>query len=141
MCDKNAGEWSNDTGGRGLKNTVLMFTGGISFVLALLIIMSLYERMNYRMEIECNLSSVMEAQITELMIKEKYTTENEKEFLVDFVQHLIVAIDGKYSLGVDILQLDMEKGIMTVRVTADFVYLNGKAGTAVCERTVLFENL
>ena len=130
MCDKNAGEWSNDTGGRGLKNTVLMFTGGISFVLALLIIMSLYERMNYRMEIECNLSSVMEAQIAELMIKEKYTTENEKEFLVDFVQHLIVAIDGKYSLGVDILQLDMEKGIMTVRVTADFVYLNGKAGTA-----------
>lgn len=91
------------------------------------------------MEIEGNLSTVMEEQMTELMINEKYTVENKQEFLSDFVQHFVKTLDGKYDLAIDILQLDMEKGFMTVRVTADFIYLNGKPGSIVCERTVLFE--
>lgn len=122
-----------------MKNAVLMFTGGITLVVTLMIMTSVYEQMNYRMEIASNLSSVMEEQMTELMINEKYTVEDEQEFLIDFVQHFIKVLDGKYNLSVDILQLDMEKGLMAVRVTADFLYVNGKPGSVVCERMILFE--
>ena len=59
----------------------------------------------------------------------------------DFIGNLVVALDGKYDLTVEILQADIEKGILSVRVTAEFFYLNGERGTTVCERTVIFEQL
>ena len=124
-----------------MKNAVLMFTGGILLMLTLLIITAIYERMNYSMELQSNLSSVMEEQMNEMMLNEEYSITNTQAFLEDFIGNLVIALDGKYDLTVDVLQVDMEKGILSVKVTADFFYLNGKPGTAVCERTVIFEQM
>lgn len=104
-------------------------------------LMAIYGRMNYSMELQSNLSSVMEEQINEMMLNEEYSIISTQEFLADFIGNLVVALDGKYDLTVDVLQVDMEKGILSVKVTADFFYLNGNRGRTVCERTVIFERL
>ena len=124
-----------------MKNVVLILNGMVLLLLSLIMIMAIYERMNHSMELQSNLSSVMEEQINELMLNEDYSITNKQAFLEDFIGNLVLALDGKYDLTVDVLQVDMEKGILSVKVTADFFYLNGKCGKAVCERTVIFEGL
>lgn len=124
-----------------MKNVVLILNGMVLLLLSLIMLTAIYGRMNYSMELQSNLSSVMEEQINEIMLNEEYNITNTQEFLADFIGNLVVALDGKYDLTVDVLQVDMEKGILSVRVTADFFYLNGNCGTAVCERTVIFDRL
>lgn len=124
-----------------MKNVVLILNGMVLLLLSLLILMAIYGRMNHSMELQSNLSSVMEEQINEMMLNEEYSITNTQEFLTDFIGNLVVALDGKYDLTIDVLQVDMEKGILSVRVTADFLYLNGNRGTTVCERTVIFDRL
>lgn len=124
-----------------MKNVVLILNGMVLLLLSLIMIMAIYGRMNHSMELQSNLSSVMEAQINEMMLNKEYSITNTQEFLTDFVGNLVVALDGKYDLTVDVLQVDIEKGILSVKVTADFSYLNGKRGTTVCERTVIFEHM
>jgi len=124
-----------------LKNVVMMLTEMLLLTLTLSMLTAVYGRMNYSMELQSNLSSVMETQLNKMMLNEEYNIINEQEFLADFVENLIVVLDGEYNLTVDILQLDMDKGILAVRVTADFQYINGKKGTTSCERVVIFNQL
>ena len=124
-----------------MKNVVLILNGMVLLLLSLIMIMAIYERMNHSMELQSNLSSVMEEQMNEMMLNEEYSITNTQAFLEDFIGNLVIALDGKYDLTVDVLQVDVEKGILSVKVTADFFYLNGNRGTAVCERTVIFERL
>ena len=124
-----------------MKNAVLMLIGGVLLFLTLLMISVIGRRMNYSMELQSNLSSVMEEQINQMMTDENYSIDNTEVFLADFIQRIAVTLDGNYDLTVDILQLDMEKGIMAVRLKADFLYMGQKRGTAVCERVVIFNQL
>lgn len=124
-----------------MKNVVLILNGMVLLLLSLIMLMAIYGKMNHSMELQSNLSSVMEEQINEMMLNEEYSITNTQEFLEDFIGNLVVALDGKYDLTVEILQADIEKGILSVRVTAEFFYLNGERGTTVCERTVIFEQL
>ena len=110
-------------------------------MLTLLIITAIYERMNYSMELQSNLSLVMEEQMNAMMEDEEHIIKDKEMFLAEFVENLVVALDGEYGLTVEILQLDTEKGIFAVRVIADFLYLNGKSGQTTCERIVIFNQL
>ena len=94
-----------------MKNVVLMLNGMVLLLLSLIMLMAIYGRMNYSMELQSNLSSVMEEQINEMMLNEEYSITSTQEFLADFIGNLVVALDGKYDLTVDVLQVDMEKGI------------------------------
>lgn len=141
MQYKDSGESCAGVGRRAVKNTVLILMGGLTLLLTILIMSAVYEKMNFDMEVESNLSSVMEKQLYEVISEESEGIENTQIFLAGFIQQLIVALDGKYDLTVEVLQLDLEKGIMSVRVQADFLYLNGKPGVVTCEKTVIFNQL
>ena len=105
-----------------MKNVVLILNGMVLLLLSLIILMAIYGRMNHSMELQSNLSSVMEEQINEMMLNEEYSITNTQEFLTDFIGNLVVALDGKYDLTIDVLQVDMEKGILAVRVTGCYPY-------------------
>ena len=110
-------------------------------ILSIVMITAIYGRMNYSMELQSNLSSVMEEQISEMMLDEAYNITNMQEFLADFVENLIVALDGKYDLTIDVMQIDIEKGLLALKVTAGFGYLNGNPGEIECERIVIFNQV
>ena len=124
-----------------MKNVVLMLCGMLLLILSIVMITAIYGRMNYSMELQSNLSSVMEEQISEMMLDEAYNITNMQEFLADFVENLIVALDGKYDLTIDVMQIDIEKGLLALKVTAGFGYLNGNPGEIECERIVIFNQV
>ncbi|MBQ8278250.1 MAG: S8 family serine peptidase [Roseburia sp.] len=124
-----------------MKKIVLMITGIILGGLTLMIVMTAYGRMNYSMELKSNLPSAVEETVENMMLSNKYSINDTDEFLADFVQTLVISLDAKSDITVDILQCDREKGILTVKVTASFLHPNGKSGTVECERTVIFNRL
>lgn len=118
-------------------NIINMLLGSVT----LLIVMSVYGRMNYSMELKSNLSSVIEETVENIMLNSKYNIENTNEFLADFVEMLSMRIDTESDITVEIFQCDKEKGILSLNVIASYQYPNGKMGNVMCERTVILNKL
>ena len=57
------------------------------------------------------------------------------------VEALAVSLDAASDIKVDVLGCDMEKGLLSVRVTAEYFHPNGKVGSVTCERTAVLEKI
>lgn len=124
-----------------MKNIALGIVNTILGVLTLMIVMSVYGRMNRSMELASSFPSALEETVEHLMINRKYNIHNTNEFLADLVQTLSVSLETESDLTVEILQCDKEKGILSVRAEASYLHPNGKPGTVTCERTVILNRI
>lgn len=124
-----------------MKNTVLVIVSTVLGGLTLMIVMSIYGRMNRSMELQSNLPSVIEETVENIMVSQKYNIHSRNEFLADLVSSLSLAVDADSDITVDVLQCDKDKGILGINVTAAYLYPNGKTGTVACERTVILNKL
>jgi len=124
-----------------MKNIVLVTVNTILGVIMLMIVMTVYGRVNRSMELQSNLSSVVEETVENLTINNKYNIGNTSEFLADFIEALCMSMETESDIIVDILQCDKEKGILAVKVTAEYKHPNGKIGTVMCERNVILNRL
>lgn len=71
--------------------------------------------------------------------KNTYTIQNTNEFISDFTEMLLLRIESDSEITVNILDVDYEKGILSVEVVENFTHINGKSGTVSCTRTVVLE--
>lgn len=120
-----------------MKNIVLVIVNAILGVLTLMIVMTLYGRMNRSMELQSNLSSAVEETVDNMALSKKYSIQNTNEFLADLVSELSVLLDCESNITIHILQCDKERGILSVEVLLTYVHPNGKEGTVSCEKTVI----
>lgn len=121
-----------------MKNTVLVLFCMFPGVLTLILIMTIYGRINRSMELKSNLSSAMEEVVENVMNSKSYEIENEKEFVSDFVETLVYTIDTKSEIQVDIFQCDQERGILSLAGTLYYKHPNGKSGSIKDERMVIY---
>ena len=120
-----------------MKNTVLAIISAILGVLTLMIVMTIYGRVNRSMELKSSLSSVVEETVENMALNSKYCISNTNEFLADLVENLAIILDAQSDIEVDILQCDKERGILAVKVAVSYLYPNGNKGMVECERTVI----
>lgn len=122
-----------------------MKTAIVSCVLAFLIIISslilltIYEQNTRQNELEDSLSVAIEQSLENLKTKQNYSIANTDEFIADFVQNLIVAIESDSDIKIEILNVDFEKGLLDVNVVETFVQPNGSKNTVSCRKTVILE--
>ncbi len=119
-----------------MKNMIMLLVSAVLGVLTMLIVMTVDGRSNRSMELKSNLSSAVEETV-EIMSTGKYDISNTNAFLADFTQNLSGILDSDADITVKILNVDKEKGMLGVRVTAAFVHPNGKPGTVGYERNVV----
>ena len=124
-----------------MKNIVLVITTAMLGVITLLIVLTIYGRMNRSMELKSSLPSVMEETVESLIQNQDETMESDEEVLKRFTNELLLCLETQSDVMIDILQFDREKGILSVRVTEIFGHPNGKKGTVSCERTVISDTL
>ena len=62
-----------------------------------------------------------------------------EEFIADFNQNLILSIESDSVLEVNILSVDIEKGLLDVEVVETFAQPNGSKGTVSCRKTIILE--
>lgn len=125
-----------------MKNVVKMIVNISLGVILLLILASVVGRMNRSMEIESNLSSVVEETVENMTVTLKYDVKNSREVCADFVENLIERLDGKViDMKVEVKKVDLEKGLLAVEVTEKFQHPNGRMGTISDNRVVILNQL
>lgn len=124
-----------------MRNTVLMITSAILGMLMLLIVSTIYGRMDRIMELESNVSSIVEETVENMVLDPSYKNQNVDVFLTELEQMISTAIDTPSDIRIDVLQCDTVKGILSVRVTLFYTYPNGNLGTVSCEKHAILNQL
>lgn len=125
-----------------MKNTVMIIISAIIGAVTLAIILNVSGRMNRSMELQSCLPSVVEETLENMKISEnrRYQIKSKSEFLSDLVENLAAVTDSDSEIEVRVLRADIEKGLLSVRVSKKFHHTNGNEGTICCDRTVMLNN-
>lgn len=122
-----------------------MKTAIISCVLVLLLIITslilftIYGQNTRKNEVEDSLSIAVEQSLETLKIKKTYNINNTEEFVADFLQNLLISIESDSEVEVNILSVDVEKGLLDVEVIETFSQPNGSTKSVSCRKTVILE--
>ena len=124
-----------------MKNIAAMF--GVFFlgILVVACVMTSAERSNREMELADNLPAAVEETVSELMEEKNYDITSENEMIADMVEDLSRKLDSNSDITVNIENIDVAKGLMSIKVVASYQHPNGKEGSVSCERTVVFNKL
>lgn len=124
-----------------MKNVAVIVVSTLIWTVGLLIVMSVSGRMNRSMELKSGLPSIVEETVANMTLKKRYSIGNTNEFLADLTTDLSVQLDTNSAILVEVAGKDVEKGLLSVRVTEEFKHPNGKPGMVTEERLVLFNRL
>lgn len=120
-----------------MKNIII---GAASFVIALLLIMTVYTfqgREARNEEIHDGLSNAMTAAGEQM--KENGAYDSDEAFETAFIENLMQQLDSTSDVEVDILNADSEKGIISAEVTETYEHPNGEEGKVSCKTTLILD--
>lgn len=118
----------------------------IGLILALITIVSISiiytnDGRNIReQEVTNSLDTAVEGTVSTLM-KKTYSIDNSDQFVADMLEALVMQIDSECTLKVNVLDVDYDKGLLSVEAVETFKHPNGKTGTVSCTKTVILEHL
>lgn len=128
-----------EKGNKVMKNVAMIIVSVVIGIVALASVMTITGRTDRQMELSSNLPSAVEETLNALFTKKQYQIADEEEFIADFRENLAKVIDSDCDITVDVAGLDVQKGCLSVRVTAEYKHPNGEPGSVTCERTVVFD--
>ena len=122
-----------------MKNVILIFTYVVIGALTLGIIVSAMGREARNVELQSNLSNAVEESLANAMEEKNYTIADQNEFLADVTENITEVLDTNSTVDVKVMKVDLNKGLLSLRVVESFNYVNGKTGSVKCDRTVVFD--
>lgn len=120
-----------------IRNIILICAGAVVF----LILMTMVGRTKRSVEIESNLSSVVEETVENMAVNPKYTIDNVYEYVADMTQYLADVLEADSDIKIEVEKADKERGLLAVKVTERFLHPNGKVGTVSDSRVVILNKL
>ena len=124
-----------------MKQIAVLFPVFFLGVITIVSVMASGGRSNREMELADNLPAAVEETVSELMEEKNYDITSENEMIADMVEDLSRKLDSNSDITVNIENIDVTKGLMSIKVVASYQHPNGKEGSVSCERTVVFNKL
>ena len=124
-----------------MKQIAVLFSVFFLGVITIVSVMASGGRSNREMELADNLPAAVEETVSELMEEKNYDITSENEMIADMVEELSGKLDSNSDITVNIENIDVAKGLMSIKVVASYQHPNGKEGSVSCERTVVFNKL
>lgn len=106
-------------------------------VLSVLLCLSMSMKEMKRQQLETGISQAMRTALTQSM----EAGSNRQECIRTFLEELDLELENKGNLAVEILQADIEKGILSARVRLTFTYPNGKTKELASIRTLIYDGI
>lgn len=124
-----------------MKNVFVVF--GLTFILLLSILIGLtiYSESTRSNELNNIVNTASEQALTNLKLKKQYEINDEDEFVADFVENLIVSINSDSDITVNVLAVDMEKGLLDVEVIEIYQTPIGTTKECSCRKTIILDNI
>lgn len=126
-----------------MKNAVTGFLMIVILVISIAAIQTAENRTARKNELDSSLSEAMEQSMKVLTVNPVYHIEKESgtdEFTADFIQGFLMKTTSNSEFTVEILNVDVEKGLLDVRAKARFRQIIGY-GEVSCRKTVILEDL
>lgn len=122
-----------------MKNIIIGLFSIIILVLLFQISFSLYGRSTRQQEARDSIENAMKTAMNVLTDDREYRPESNEEFVSDFLEAFLMEIESKSNVTVNILDVNYEKGLLSVEGILQFKYPNGKESSVSAQRTIILE--
>lgn len=124
-----------------MKNIFLGFTMCSLMLLTIAGILSLHTRSSAKTELEDALSAAVEQSLDNVANGKEYTLSSKEEFAADIMEAILLQTDSDAEITINVLEADLEKGILSVEAIEKFDYIGGKKGTVSAKKTAVLDNV
>ena len=122
-----------------MKSIIITITFVVMTIMTLFIVESLQTKEYRTVELSEAVDNALIATLNNVAGNKCYTIGSNEEFVEDFKQILMTSVDSASELDIEVLNADYEKGILSVKVTENYEYLNGRQGNVTKTATVLLD--
>lgn len=122
-----------------MRNIVIGICSFVFIVLITIISATLYGRHSREVEIDNATNYALNAAIESLQEDRNVKPQSEAEFIAFFIETLTSQIKSSTDIKVDVLDVDYEKGLLSVIVTGTYKHPNGNIGTITCQKMAVLE--
>lgn len=121
-----------------MRNMLIAFIAALIAVVIVLTGFTIHGRSIRQVELDNALKSSMEEAMTSLMYEEG-RPRDEEEWKAAFLQSLAIQINSVSDLHVEIIEADMERGVLSVEATLTWIHPIGTEGSVSSRMTVIME--
>lgn len=89
-------------------------------------------------ELDSALGTAMEQCMDNLKVKDVYNVKDEKEFVADFIENMLVKMNSNATYKITVYSVDAEKGLLDVGVTEHYKQLF-RAGKVSARKTAILD--
>ena len=122
-----------------MKNVFLGFGITISAIISIVIVMTLCGTNMRQNELNRAVDSALQDTVENQFDSKTYSVSSNDEFIADFMEALLVQINSDCSIKVKILDVDYQKGLLSVEVIEKYKHPIGTEGHVSVKRTVIME--
>ena len=122
-----------------MKNVIYGIMLTVIGILIVLIVITINGRMTRQKESTDALGQAVETTVENTMEQDNYTINDNKEFVADFLQNLLLQVENDSDVEVNIAGIDYKKGLLSVNVVEHFTHPSGKDAELSYSTTVVME--
>lgn len=122
-----------------MKNVFLGFGITICAIISIVIIMTLCGINMRQNELNRAVDSALQDTVENQFDSKTYSVSSNDEFIADFMEALLVQINSDCSIKVNVLDVDYQKGLLSVEVIEKYKHPIGTEGQVSVKRTVIME--
>jgi hypothetical protein len=122
-----------------MRNVVIGICSFVFFLLLLMVGYTVTGREKRYAELESALNFAMEQTMERLEYPDEFSPVNDEQLAALFEQLFLAQITAKADYEIQILDIDCEKGLLSVEVTEHYTHLNGHAGSITAQKLVLLD--
>ena len=122
-----------------MKSVFLGFGITICSIISIVIIMTLCGTNMRQNELNRAVDSAIKDTVENQFDDTTYSVNSNDEFVADFMEALLVQINSDCSVVVNVLDVDYQKGLLSVEVIEKYIHPIGTEGNVSVKRTVIME--
>lgn len=122
-----------------MKNVFLGFGITICAIISIVIVMTLCGTNMRQNELNRTVDSALQDTVDNQFDVKTYSVSSNNEFIADFIEALLVQINSDCSVKVNVLDVDYQKGLLSVEVIENYKHPIGTDGQVSVKRTVIME--
>jgi len=122
-----------------MKNVFLGFGITICSIISIVIVMTLCGTNMRQNELNRAVDSAVQDTVDNQFDDKTYSVSSNDEFIADFIEALLVQINSDCSVKVNVLDVDYQKGLLSVEVIEKYKHPIGTEGQVFVKRTVIME--
>lgn len=122
-----------------MKSVFLGFGITVCGILSVVIVMTLCGTNMRQNELNRAIDNALEATMKNQFNEATDSANNNEDFVEDFLDSLLIQINSNCSIVVNVLDVDYEKGLLSVEVIEKYKHPIGTEGEVSVKRTIIME--